>query len=201
METIISWTKENFDLICLFVGMAGVLISIVSVIYEVKAKRRGKQRIKQKWHDVILAIRSFICIFEGKMRRVLMMIRLFAALCVMCLAVLLNWPNNSAVSLEQPCLHRESSVVVPQHRHHQEATLTDVSQIYRICTSRPQRILPARGSKTERTITPFGNFAIRQHNVKPLYSFFDSRCRMETAPFCLSASCDYYVIALRRIIR
>jgi hypothetical protein len=44
METIISWTKENFDLICLFVGMAGVLISIVSVIYEVKAKRRGKNR-------------------------------------------------------------------------------------------------------------------------------------------------------------
>lgn len=42
METIMSWAKENFDLICLFVGMLGVLISIVTVIYEIKKKRRDR---------------------------------------------------------------------------------------------------------------------------------------------------------------
>ena len=29
-----SWTKENFDLICLLVGVLGVLVSIVSLIHE-----------------------------------------------------------------------------------------------------------------------------------------------------------------------
>jgi len=127
--------------------------------------------------------------------------RIFAALIVACLAVLLNWQSHDDATARETCQHRESSVLAPQHRHHQEATLTDASQIYRICSSRPQRVLPTQGSKTERTITPFGSFAIRQHIVKPLYSYFDSRCRLETAPFCLSASCDYYVIALRHIIR
>ena len=135
------------------------------------------------------------------MRRALMTTRIFAALIVACLAVLLNWQSHDDATARETCQHRESSVLAPQHRHHQEATLTDASQIYRICSSRPQRVLPTQGSKTERTITPFGSFAIRQHIVKPIYSYFDSRCRLETAPFCLSASCDYYVIALRHIIR
>ena len=91
--------------------------------------------------------------------------------------------------------------MVPLQQHHHEATLTDASQLYRVCSSRPQRILPSQGSRTERTITPFGNLALRQHIVKHLYTYYDSRCRQETAPFCMSASRDYYVIALRRIIR
>jgi len=44
METIMSWAKENFDLICLFVGMFGVLISVVTVIYEIKIKRHNKKK-------------------------------------------------------------------------------------------------------------------------------------------------------------
>lgn len=97
--------------------------------------------------------------------------------------------------------HRESSVLTPQHRHHQEATLTDASQLYRICSSRPQRILPTQGAKTERSVTPFGSLARWQHIVKPIHTYYDSRRRRETAPFCLSASRDYYVIALRHIVR
>ena len=42
MVTIMSWTKENFDLICLTVGVIGVLISIMTVIYEIKKKRRDR---------------------------------------------------------------------------------------------------------------------------------------------------------------
>ena len=36
MDTIMSWAKENFDLICLLVGVLGVLISVVSFIYEIR---------------------------------------------------------------------------------------------------------------------------------------------------------------------
>ena len=119
----------------------------------------------------------------------------------MCLTVLFNWQNHSDATAAEFYQHRESSVVTLQHQQPHEAMLTDASQLYRICSSRPQRILLSQGSKTERTITPFGNFALRQHIVKHFNSLYDSRCRKETAPFCMSASCDYYVIALRHIIR
>ena len=141
------------------------------------------------------------CTFAAEMRQVLTITRILTALCAVCLAVLLNWQNYDGVAVEGSCQHRESSILAPQHQHHQEATLTDASQIYRICSSRPQRILPTQGSRTDRYTTPFGALAIRQHNVNPFYSYHDSRCRLETAPFCQSASCDYYVIALRHIIR
>ena len=135
------------------------------------------------------------------MRRILLMIRMLTVLCAVCLTVLLNWQSKDDALAEIPLHPMESTVMVPLQQHHHEATLTDASQIYRVCSSRPQRILPSQGSKTGRTITPFGSFANRQHQVTPLYSYYDSRCRLETAPFCLSASCDYYVIALRHIIR
>ena len=44
MDTVMSWAKENFDLICLFVGVLGVLVSIVGVIYEIKVKRRNSKK-------------------------------------------------------------------------------------------------------------------------------------------------------------
>ena len=135
------------------------------------------------------------------MRRILLMIRMLTVLCAVCLTVLLNWQSKDDALAEIPLHPMESTVMVPLQQHHHEATLTDASQIYRVCSSRPQRILPSQGSRTERTITPFGNLALRQHIVKHLYTYYDSRCRQETAPFCMLASCDYYIIALRHIIR
>lgn len=44
MEAIMSWAKENFNLICLLVGVLGVLIAIISVIYEIKAKKRNRKK-------------------------------------------------------------------------------------------------------------------------------------------------------------
>ena len=135
------------------------------------------------------------------MRRKLLMTWMLTALCAVCLTVLLNWQSKDDALAGIALQPMESTVMVPLQQHHHEATLTDASQIYRVCSSRPQRILPSQGSKTGRTITPFGNLALRQHIVKHLYTYYDSRCRQETAPFCMSASCDYYVIALRHIIR
>ena len=135
------------------------------------------------------------------MRRMLLMLRMLTALCAVCLTVLMNWQSKDDALAEIPLQPTESTVMVPLQKHHHEATLTDATQLYRVCSLRPQRILPSQGSKTERTITPFSNFALRQHIVKHFNSYYDGRCRKETAPFCMSASCDYYVIALRHIIR
>ena len=139
--------------------------------------------------------------FAGGMKRKHCFIWLLTALLAVCLAVLQNWQEQNVVPAQSCHERAESSVITPLRQQPHEATLTDASQLYRVCSSRPQRILPSQGSKTERTITPFGSFAQRQRIVKHLYSHYDSRCRKETAPFCMSASCDYYVIALRHIIR
>ena len=135
------------------------------------------------------------------MRRKLLMTWMLTALCAVCLTVLMNRQSKDDALAEIPLQPSESTVMIPLQQHHHEATLTDASQLYRVCSSRPQRSLPSQGSKTERTITPFGNFGLRQHIVKHFNSYYDSKCRQETAPFRMSASRDYYVIALRHIIR
>ena len=101
------------------------------------------------------------------MRRALITARILTAFCAVCLTVLLNWQNHNDAAVTESYQHRQSSVLASQHQHQQEATLTDASQIYRICSSRPQRVLPTQGSKTERTVTPFGGFANRQHQYSP----------------------------------
>ena len=107
------------------------------------------------------------------------------------------WADRSARPAEAAA--QTAMLMSPQDAHHHEATLTDATQLYRVCSSRPQRLLPTHGAKTERTANPCG--AVRRNIVKPLYFLHDSRRRLETAPHALPASCDYYVIALRHIIR
>lgn len=34
-----SWAKENFDLIMLLVGLLGVVVSVISLIYEFKKNK------------------------------------------------------------------------------------------------------------------------------------------------------------------
>ena len=117
------------------------------------------------------------------------------------LAAVLSWQKGYSAQeqqTEQCCLSAEA-LMSPQKHHQHEATLTDATSLYRVCSSRPQRLFPTQGSKTERTAHPCG--FVRRHIVKPLQFLHDSRRRLETAPFCLSASCLYYVIALRHIIR
>ncbi len=126
----------------------------------------------------------------------------FWGILLLLIAVLLtinyNWQEKGYTqdSIQQ---QRDATVVFPQDTRHHEATLTDATNLYRVCSSRPQRILPTHGSKTERIANSCG--FVRRHIVKPLQTYYDSRRRLETAPFCLSASCLYYVIALRHIIR
>ena len=126
---------------------------------------------------------------------------LLAALCAVCLTVVENWHVREAMPIQ---ISRSGNQTTKQlndqnTKRPNEATLTDATQLYRICSSRPQRLLKT-ATRSGRTLTPSFH-CVRQHIVKPLHSYFDSRCRTESAPFCLSASRDYYVIALRHIIR
>lgn len=39
MDTLMTWAKENYDLISLFVGVVGVVIAVISLCYEIKKKK------------------------------------------------------------------------------------------------------------------------------------------------------------------
>ena len=110
-----------------------------------------------------------------------------------------GWQRSDTCQKLESVERTAAMVMTPQDSRHHEATLTDATSLYRVCSSRPQRLLPTHGSKTERTANP--SIFVRRHIVKPLQFLHDSRRRLETAPFCLPASCLYYVIALRHIIR
>ena len=45
METIITWAKENYDLLSLGFGVLGVVIGIISVF---QAKKQAKQAKKEQ---------------------------------------------------------------------------------------------------------------------------------------------------------
>ena len=120
------------------------------------------------------------------------------------LAVITNWQGGGVEAnptiLKTLPSEGSASIIIPQDQRHHEATLTDATSLYRICNTRPQRIMPTYGSKSERSISHF-RLLMQRHIVKPLSILHDSRRRQETAPFCLSASCHYYVLALRHILR
>jgi hypothetical protein len=44
MDAITTWAKENFDLITLFVGFVGVVVAVISLIYEMKKKKVHKKK-------------------------------------------------------------------------------------------------------------------------------------------------------------
>ncbi|MBQ8989651.1 MAG: hypothetical protein IJ067_08165 [Prevotella sp.] len=135
------------------------------------------------------------------MRHRMRIIRMLMALGAIMLTAVLNWQGDNFAIERQKAqdFYSVETLMSPQKHHHLEATLTDATSLYRVCSSRPQRILSTQGSKTERTANHFGFF--RRNIVKPIQFLHDSRRRLETSPFSLSASCHYYVIALRHILR
>ena len=38
MDALMTWAKENYDLISLFVGVVGVAIAVISLCYEINLK-------------------------------------------------------------------------------------------------------------------------------------------------------------------
>ena len=78
-------------------------------------------------------------------------IRLAAAFAVMWLSALASAPGPQAMSVAERHKLTDPTLLSVEEREHSEATLTDASQLYRICHSRPQRVIPTHGPKTERT--------------------------------------------------
>jgi hypothetical protein len=92
-----------------------------------------------------------------------------------------------------------ASVQATDDRQQQAAVLSDTRDIYRVCTTRPQRVLPSQGSNTQRTPGKLPVALRHLHGLTPKHAY-GRRARTETAPFCFVASRDYYVIALRHIL-
>lgn len=44
MDAISSFLKENYDLVTLLVGLLGVIIAVIALIYEMKKKRSNRDR-------------------------------------------------------------------------------------------------------------------------------------------------------------
>ena len=92
------------------------------------------------------------------------------------------------------------SVQASDDRQQHEAVIADGRDIYRICSTRPQRVLPSHSSNTQRTTCKLP-VALRHQYGQTLKHFYSRGRRTERAPFCFVVSRDYYVIALRHIIR
>ena len=43
MDTIMTWAKENYDLITIMVGVLGVVISVITLFYEIKKRKNRKE--------------------------------------------------------------------------------------------------------------------------------------------------------------
>ena len=79
-----------------------------------------------------------------------------------------------------------------------KAVLTDGQAAHRIASSRPQRLLPVYPVKPNRVSA---RLLMQLTHCRTFQSSpFDGRGRTESAPFQSSASCAYYVFALRRIL-
>lgn len=80
----------------------------------------------------------------------------------------------------------------------QTALITDTSQTVRLCNTRPQRILPTFTAKPTHLLgqNMFHNKFYSLH-----FQGIDRYLTTVTTPIPSSAACDYYVIALRQIIR
>ena len=42
MNTIITFAKENYELICLLIGIIGIVIGFISLIHELKEKKKRR---------------------------------------------------------------------------------------------------------------------------------------------------------------
>ena len=46
MDALMTWAKENYDLITLFVGVVGVVIAVISLYYEIQKKKQKKAALR-----------------------------------------------------------------------------------------------------------------------------------------------------------
>lgn len=83
-------------------------------------------------------------------------------------------------------------------KNNREAVLTESRTANRIANSRPERIVPYNCTKNSRTV---GKLPINSKYYQLKLRSYRGRERSQKAPFAVDVACEYYVIALRHIIR
>ena len=48
MDALITWAKENYELISLLVGIIGIIIGLISVVHELNERKRKKRELKNR---------------------------------------------------------------------------------------------------------------------------------------------------------
>ena len=80
----------------------------------------------------------------------------------------------------------------------QTALITDTSQTVSLCNTRPQRIIPSFTAKPTHLL---GRNTFHKRFYSLHFQGINRYLTTVTTPIPSSAACDYYVIALRQIIR
>lgn len=53
MDELMSWAKENYDLITLLIGVIGIIIAFIFLIYELNERKRRKIVSKLKLKQIL----------------------------------------------------------------------------------------------------------------------------------------------------
>lgn len=99
----------------------------------------------------------------------------------------------------QPCDERDTLAAVAELPEHTlEALLSDAHDIYRICNSRPGRLIQAHGQQTGKMHGASGKGQATKQTITLNHP--DGVRRQPSAPLRCCAPCDYFIFALRRIL-
>lgn len=141
------------------------------------------------------------------MKRLSFILTLTVALIMGCLVSNVSIPSITMVKHEAQVTsshhrqgeHRDKPRVSDARTLDHEASgavITESQNMLRVCNNRPQRVPSLPGSKptqaSSHTSLPL---------LKNLHLFLDKRLRLEITPFSTSSACDYYVYALRHLLR
>ena len=118
-------------------------------------------------------------------------------------SVSLSHQDSLIVETADATHNKDRLAKVTPHQQEQEAQLEDASNAaYRICSSRPQRLLPSGNIHGN----PSANSRLLTHRIRFLSSLLSviegamEPFRQETAPIHFDVASKYYVICLRHLI-
>lgn len=115
--------------------------------------------------------------------------------------LLLGFSGSVKASVEQKSHVRKDKVErIEQKENKGDALLTDAQNIYRICNSRPQRIVNPWGCEYPTPQTPHSKILLTNKYFNQLQLLYRAQPRQESAPIHFSVASRYYVICLRRLL-
>lgn len=111
--------------------------------------------------------------------------------------------SATSVSFTSDALPKKDKLTKVEYDQRQsDAQLENASELaYRICSSRPQRLLPSGNMHNSQTVSRL--LSNRIHLLFTLLSAIDGAMepfRQETAPIHFDVASKYYVICLRRLL-